>query len=125
MKSFLLKLAGNGFIVILTLMLFTEMPWWSALSIALVLTVTAYLLGDLTILPRTNNITATLVDAVWAALVIWGASALIEWQLHLSELLVIVLFLGLFEYVFHIRLLRLQDEGANTTKRKGDKAILS
>lgn len=43
--------------------------WWSVFMIALIGTIINYLLGDLVVLPRVGNITASIGDGIMASLV--------------------------------------------------------
>lgn len=106
MKMFLIKMLGNGAIVIGLLMLLGDASFIGALGAALVLTIIAYLLGDLVILPKTNNLMATAVDGVLAYVLLWGISSNAQWNHSLVDLLIITLALGVFEYFFHSMLYR-------------------
>ena len=106
MKMFLVKMVGNGAIVAGLLILLGDASFIGALGAAVGLTVIAYLLGDLVVLPKTNNFIATGVDAVLAFVLLWGLSSNAGWNNSLGELLVITLALGVFEYAFHEMLYR-------------------
>jgi len=67
-----------GLICIIILPLFAQISSSQAILIAVVLTAVAYLLGDLMILPRHGNSTATVVDVVLAAVVI----GLSDWMIN-------------------------------------------
>ena len=51
--------------------MFYDMSFGNVLSISVVLTLAAYLIGDMLILRRTNNTMATIADFGIAFLVIW------------------------------------------------------
>ncbi|WP_054955557.1 DUF2512 family protein [Paenibacillus dakarensis] len=106
MKMFLVKMLGNGAIVVGLLMLLGDASFIGALGTALALTVIAYLLGDLVVLPKTNNMIATAVDAVLAFVLLWGVSSNADWNISMGDLLIITLALGVFEYIFHEMLYR-------------------
>lgn len=106
MKMFLVKMLGNGAIIIGLLMLLGDATFIGALSTALTLTVISYLLGDLVVLPKTNNIIATAADAVIAFILLWGISSYSNWDHSIGDLLVITAVLGVFEYIFHSMLYR-------------------
>lgn len=116
MTRFLIKLIINGVIVVGSLIWFTEATWGSAILAALGLTVIAYLLGDQVILRATNNIMATISDAVIAAIYLWAVSRMFNWDLSFGELIVTVAILGVAEFFFH-RYLGLNDV-ANTEAGK-------
>lgn len=97
---------GNGVIVVGLLLLLGNATWMGSLGTALALTVVAYLLGDLVVLPKTNNWVATAVDGVLAFILLWGISRASLWNHSLGDILVITLVLGMFEYFFHSMLYR-------------------
>ncbi len=49
-----------------------DLTFLSIFMMSLILTIFAYLLGDLIILPRFGNITTTIADFMLAVIVIWG-----------------------------------------------------
>ncbi|MCZ8522241.1 MULTISPECIES: DUF2512 family protein [Paenibacillus] len=106
MDKLLIKLAGNGFIVVLFLMMLAEASFAGTLVAALLLSVAAWFLGDRFVLPKTNNVTATAVDAILAAMVLWAAAKLAPWTLNVAELIGLVVILGAFEFLFHFFLQR-------------------
>lgn len=108
-KMFLIKLLGNGVIVVGLLMLLGDASFIGALGTALALSVIAYLLGDLFVLPKTNNMIATAVDAVLAFVMLWAISSNADWNHSMVDLLIITVVLGMFEYVFHTMLYRTDD----------------
>jgi Protein of unknown function (DUF2512) len=82
--------------------LFFDMAFSNILLISLVLGVAAYFIGDLLILPRTNNIVATLADFGLAFLIIWLMSENLTYgDNHFSMSLIAALGVALFEYMFH------------------------
>lgn len=103
---FLVKLIGNGVIVAGLLMLLGGASFIGATTTALALTLIAYLLGDLIILPKTNNAVATAADAFLAFMLLWGISRTSGWEISIAELILIVAVLGVFEYIFHTMLYR-------------------
>ncbi|GIP38930.1 hypothetical protein J31TS4_22100 [Paenibacillus sp. J31TS4] len=106
MDKLLWKLLGNGAIVVLFLMWFTEASFLGSLAAAVVLTLIAYVLGDRIILKNTNNMVATVSDAVLAAVYLYAVAVYAGWSLSFGELITIVAVLGLFEYFFHFYLMR-------------------
>ncbi|MUG88897.1 DUF2512 family protein [Paenibacillus timonensis] len=106
MDKFLVKLLGNGIILIAMLMILSNALFISALLTALALSILAYLFGDLFVLPRTNNSIATLVDALLIFVFLWAIAANAEWTLSFGEMLTITLMVGVFEWFLHGWLLR-------------------
>jgi energy-coupling factor transport system permease protein len=70
LTSLLVKFIMIGLISVIILPLFAQISSGQAILIAVVLTVVAYLLGDLMVLPRYGNTTATVLDVVLAAVVL-------------------------------------------------------
>ncbi len=103
LTSLLVKFIMIGLISVIILPLFAQINSGQAILIAVVLTVVAYLLGDLMVLPRYGNTTATVLDAVLAAVVI----GLSDWMINGFVTLTPagwVLFLGILaigEWFFH------------------------
>ncbi|WP_110945222.1 DUF2512 family protein [Paenibacillus phocaensis] len=106
MDKFLVKLLGNGIILIAMLMILSNASFISALLTALALSILAYLFGDLFVLPRTNNLIATLVDALLVFVFLWAIAANANWTLSVGEILVITLVMGVFEWFLHSWMLR-------------------
>ncbi|AWX54719.1 MULTISPECIES: DUF2512 family protein [Brevibacillus] len=101
MTRFLIKAAVNGIIVVACLWWFANTSWTSAILTALGLSVIAYLIGDQLILRATNNITATIADAVIAGFYLWIVARWMDWPLSFGELMITVALLGVAELVYH------------------------
>ena len=101
MTRFLIKLVVNGAIVVGCLLGFTNATLLSATIAALGLTIIAYLIGDQLILRATNNVTATIADALIAAVYLWAVASMLNWDLSMGELLITVVLLGVAELFFH------------------------
>lgn len=114
MNRFLVKLVIDGIILVPFLLWFTEGNLFFILLAAIGLTVIAYFLGDQVILRATNNVIATISDAVIAAVYLWAVAALLGWSLSWRELLLTVAVLGIAEFIFH-RYLGFQDGGGFTS----------
>jgi hypothetical protein len=70
-KALAIKFVSSLVLLSLILGLFFDMAYSNIFLITLVLGVAAYLIGDLLILPRTNNTVATIADFGLAFLIIW------------------------------------------------------
>lgn len=70
-KAFAIKFIANFVLLYIVLGLFYDVSLSNLFVITLILGVASYSLGDMAILNRTNNITATISDFVLAFLVIW------------------------------------------------------
>lgn len=106
MDKILVKLLGNGVIVVAMMLMLSNASFIGSLLTAIVLSALAYMLGDLFILPRTSNMVATLADFGLAFLLLWAIAANAAWTLSIGEILSISLVLGVFEYAFHTWLLK-------------------
>ncbi|GAA4721899.1 DUF2512 family protein [Brevibacillus fulvus] len=101
MSKFLIKVLFNGIILVPFLIWFTEAGWLSSIVTSIGLSIIAYLIGDQLILRKTNNVVATIADAVLAAVYLWVVAAYMDWSLSFGELLFTVIVLGVVEFVFH------------------------
>lgn len=110
--KFWIKLAFNGIIVVPLLLWFTEATAIGAAAAAFALAVIAFFAGDQMILRVSNNLVATVADAVLAALFLWVVAFFSNWTLSFTELIVIVALLGLVEIVYHRMLGRMDKEAA-------------
>ena len=103
---FIIKLILNGIIVVPSLMWFAGASLLSSVMAAFVLSVIAYFLGDQMVLRFSNNLVATIADAVLAYVYFWIVSAVMNWPLSRSEILSIVVLLGVVEFIYHQYLIR-------------------
>ncbi|KAA9004902.1 DUF2512 family protein [Paenibacillus spiritus] len=106
MEKILVKLIAHGILQTAMIVLLSDATFMEALLTALVIGVVAYIVGDLLVLPRTNNPIATAVDAVLVFAALWIAADAMDWTLSIGEILSITVLAGVFEYFFHIWLLR-------------------
>jgi hypothetical protein len=96
------KVLWNGIIVIPLLLLFSkETTVLGAVLVSLALSCIAYVVGDQMILRSSNNMIATVSDALLAFFVIWMAAYYAKWTLSFTELCVISIGLGAAEYFYH------------------------
>lgn len=117
-KAIAIKFVSSLVLLSIILGLFFDMAFSNILLISLVLGVAAYIIGDLLILPRTNNTVATLADFGLAFLIIWLMSENLTYgDNHFSMSLIAALGVALFEYMFHKYLARniLPDRGRQQT----------
>jgi hypothetical protein len=117
-KAIAIKFVSSLVLLSIILGLFFDMAFSNILLISLVLGVAAYFIGDLLILPRTNNTVATLADFGLAFLIIWLMSENLTYgDNHFSMSLIAALGVALFEYMFHKYLARniLPDRGRQQT----------
>ncbi|QQE76345.1 DUF2512 family protein [Brevibacillus composti] len=101
MNRFLLKLVLNGIVLIPLLYWFTEITIWQSILASVGLTIIAYFIGDQFILRASNNLVATISDAILAAVYLWAVAVIFNWDLNLGEILFTVAILGIAEFFFH------------------------
>ncbi|WP_313799771.1 YndM family protein [Cytobacillus sp.] len=78
------------------------MSFGNVLFITLVLGLVAYIIGDLLILPRTNNLVASIADFGLALMVIWLMNSVLTNEGNiLSMSFIASLGVALFEYFYH------------------------
>ncbi|GIN93413.1 hypothetical protein J6TS1_45800 [Siminovitchia terrae] len=85
------------------------------LGIALVLI--SYFLGDLMILPRMGNTSATISDFILSLLVIWGGLNLFGYDEAFGESLLTAVILTIAEYFFHLWMERTQFNGPTDVRQ--------
>jgi hypothetical protein len=101
-KALAIKFVSSLVLLSIILGLFYDMAFRNIFLITLVLGVAAYIIGDLLILPRTNNTVATISDFGLAFLIIWLMSENLTYgDNHFSMSLIAALGVALFEYMFH------------------------
>ncbi|MDF2683852.1 MAG: hypothetical protein K0R47_5042 [Brevibacillus sp.] len=106
MVRFLVKVVMNGIILVPFLLWYTEATVLSAIVTSIGLSIIAYLIGDKLILRASNNIVATISDAILAAVYLWVVAAFMNWSLTWGELLFTVVVLGVVELLYHYFLKR-------------------
>ena len=101
-KAFLIKFISSLILLYIILGLFNGVSFGNVFLITSVLGVTAYILGDMLILPRTNNNIATMADFLLAFMIIWLLSQTLTFgDSMFAESLMASLGVALFEYFFH------------------------
>lgn len=100
--------------------MFTDQPASHGIIIGVVFSVLAYLLGDLLILPASNNTVATAADMVLAALVYWSGVKLLKGTgLSVGELLFFAVVIGVSEWFLHKYLARFVLTGGQGSEDSG------
>ncbi|WNQ11834.1 DUF2512 family protein [Paenibacillus aurantius] len=112
----MLKLAGNGIIVIALLMIFSDASFLASLFMSVILSALAYTVGDQYLLRRTSNAAAAAADAVLAFVFFWAVGAYAGWSLSFLEIFVIAVVLGMFEFFLHVRMMREHTWNASDTE---------
>ncbi|WP_160118361.1 YndM family protein [Bacillus sp. V59.32b] len=114
-RSIVIKYVFTLAILYVILGIIFDMSFTNVLLTATVVTVAEYIIGDLLILPRTNNTIATAADFGLALFVIWAMIAsLTDAANPFVPALIASATFAVFEYVFHKYF-------ANTVLDNGDK----
>jgi hypothetical protein len=102
LKALAIKFIVSLVLLYMILGMFYDMSFGNVFLITLVLGVASYVIGDLFILPRTNNTVATLADFGLAFMLIWlmGESLTYGDSLFTASL-ISAAGVALFEYFFH------------------------
>ncbi|MEC0207309.1 DUF2512 family protein [Paenibacillus lautus] len=109
----LVKLLVHGVLITALLVGLTDASFTGAILTALGIGIVAYLVGDLYILPRTSNMMATIADAGLVFVMLWIIGGVANWTLNFSEVLLIAVLAGSFEYLYHMWL-----RGENLFKKR-------
>jgi hypothetical protein len=101
-RAFAIKFISTLVLLYIILGVFNDVAFRNVFLISLVVSVAAYLIGDMFILPRTNNTIATLADFGLAFAIIWLMSENLTYgDSMLGEAFTSALALGVFEMMFH------------------------
>ncbi|WP_427036681.1 YndM family protein [Cytobacillus pseudoceanisediminis] len=113
-KALALKFLASVVLLYIILGIFFGMSFVNVFIITAILGITAYILGDMVILPRSSNMIATAADFGLAFLLIWFLSSILTNGDNLIAMsIAAALGVALFEYLFHLYLLRNMTEASN------------
>lgn len=100
--SIIIKFAMIAVVLELVLGVMTNLTFRDILLIALAVTGLAYLIGDLMILPASNNTMATIGDIGLAAVTIWLFNFVFDYaEISVTDALAAAVVIGLGEWIFH------------------------
>lgn len=102
LRAIAIKFIASLVLLYVILGLMYDMSFTNVFLISLVLGIASYVIGDLFLLPRTNNIIATIADFGLAFMIIWlmGESLTYGDSLFTASL-ISAAGIALFEYFFH------------------------
>lgn len=101
-KALAIKFISSFILLYIILGIFNGMSFGNVFLITAVLGIASYIIGDMLILPRTNNTIATIADFGLAFMIIWLMSEnLTVGDGMFAESLIASLGVSLFEYFFH------------------------
>ncbi|RBP96300.1 uncharacterized protein DUF2512 [Cytobacillus firmus] len=113
-KALALKFPASFVLLYIILGVFFGMSFVNVFIITAILGITAYILGDMLILPGSSNVIATAADFGLAFLLIWFLSSILTNGYNLIAMsIAAALGVALFEYLFHLFLLRNMTEASN------------
>ncbi|MFD1705532.1 DUF2512 family protein [Siminovitchia sediminis] len=95
-------------VVWIILSLFNGVSFWHSTVLGLVLLLLSYFTGDMFILPKMGNASATIGDLILSLIVLWGGLNLFGYSKALGESILTVVVLCAGEYFYHKWLLRTQ-----------------
>jgi len=120
LRTYLMKAAANIIPVFLILIFAAKVNWLAAVMLALALTIVAYFIGDIFILPKTGNAIATIADGFLAALFFWIVNYLGISTINTASIIytavVVILVEGLFFHPYLKRLVTMDSLGPNFGK---------
>lgn len=101
-KAMAIKFISSLVLLYIILGLIFDVSFGNVFLITLVLGVVAYIIGDMMVLPRTNNLVATMADFGLAFLIIWFMTeSLTVGNNTVYPSLIAAIGVALFEYMFH------------------------
>jgi hypothetical protein len=101
-KAIAIKFVSTLVLLYIVLGVLNGVAFRNVFLISLILGIAAYVIGDMMILPRTNNTMATLADFGLAFLVIWVMSEYLTYgESMLGEAFTAAIGVAIFEYLFH------------------------
>lgn len=106
-RSLLIKAILIFPVLWIVLTVFNGVSFWHSTILGVALLLISYL-GDLMILPRVGNMTATIGDLALGFIVLWGGLNLLGYSESLGEAFLAGAIISVGEYFFHSWLLKTQ-----------------
>ncbi|MFS0690248.1 DUF2512 family protein [Sporosarcina sp. 179-K 8C2 HS] len=106
-RSLLIKAILIFPVLWIVLTVFNGVSFWHSTILGIALLLISYL-GDLMILPRVGNMTATIGDLALSFIVLWGGLNLLGYSEAMGEAFLAGAILAVGEYFFHSWLLKTQ-----------------
>lgn len=104
-------------IVWIILAMFNDVSFMDSTLLGIALVLISYFLGDLMILPRMGNTSATVSDFVLSLIVIWGGLNMFGYDEAFGESLLTAIVITIAEYFFHLWMERTQFSGPRDVKQ--------
>ncbi|WP_238881695.1 DUF2512 family protein [Clostridium sp. YIM B02551] len=100
--ALIIKFVMVAIVLEIILSLLTNLTFTETLYIAAAVTIIAYILGDLIILPASNNIVATISDVVLSLVVIYLFDFIWSGKgISITDALIAAVVIGVGEWIFH------------------------
>ncbi len=107
LTALVIKFLMIGLVCLIALPFLANVTAVQAIGLAVALTVIAYILGDLLVLPNFGNWAATVVNAVLAFLTLWAAQFVVgTLTISFTAAAVTAVIIGVGEFFFHTWLQR-------------------
>lgn len=102
LTAMVIKFLMVGLVLLIALPLLAVVTATQAILLAVALTVIAYVIADLGVLPNFGHWTAVVVDAILAFLTIWAAQFVVRaMTISFTAAAVTAVIIGVGEYFFH------------------------
>lgn len=110
--NLIIKFIVLGVILVLLLPQFGRTTWIQTIITAVVLTIIAYVVGDMWVLPKFGNMAAIVVDFAVAALILWLMSRFLpQFIISKTGVWITALVIAIAEVLLHYYLLATQTAG--------------
>jgi hypothetical protein len=101
-SALVVKFLMTAFILEVALLLLSDLSFGQILFLSLIITIISYLIGDMVLLPATNNAVATIADMILNTIIVY----LFNFILNINDITFIAalisgILLGVGEFYFH------------------------
>jgi uncharacterized protein (DUF2062 family) len=101
-SALIIKFIMTAVILEIVLNIMTDLTFGQILWLSLITTVLSYAIGDLIMLPLSNNTVASITDALIAFVVLYMANIWLDYtRVGIVDAIISALVLGVGEYFFH------------------------
>ncbi|RSD25444.1 YndM family protein [Mesobacillus subterraneus] len=119
LRAIVIKFLASFILLFIIFGLMYNMSFTNVFLISLVLGLASYVIGDLFLLPKTNNTIATLADFGLAFMIIWLLSESLTYgESLLGPSFFVAAGIAIFEYFFHKYIARNMTEDENRTNHQ-------
>lgn len=107
-KNILIKALMILPVLWIVLTVFNDVSFWDSTILGIILLIISYLAGDMMILPKMGNGSATIGDLLLGVVVLWGGLNLLGYTEALGEAFLAAAIICVGEYFLHAYILRTQ-----------------